>query len=345
VKVSDFDYYLPPELIAQYPAPRREQSRLLVLHRDSEEIEHRLFPAVVEYLEPGDVLVLNETKVFPARLRGRRKDTGGPIEILLLKEKEPLVWEALVRPGRRFRAGVKIIFGNGELEAEVRQQAEGGVRILKFYENSVPSFWEKVFRLGEVPLPPYIRRKVEDLDKERYQTVYARFLGSVAAPTAGLHFSSELLERIQAKGVRLVFLVLHVGLGTFQPVKVDEVEKHKMHSEFWKIESQAASVINEAKRLGKRIIAVGTTVVRALETAAEESGYLKPGEGWTRLFIYPGYRFRIIDGLITNFHLPRSTLLMLVCAFAGREAVLRAYQEAVALKYRFFSYGDAMLII
>jgi len=315
------------------------------LHRDSGEIEHRLFPAVVEYLEPGDVLVLNETKVFPARLRGRRKDTGGKIEILLLEEKEPLVWEALVRPGRRFREGARITFGDGELEAEVGQKTREGARILRFRENNVTDFWEKVFRIGEVPLPPYIKRKVEDLDKERYQTVYARCLGSVAAPTAGLHFSSELLEQIQAKGVRIVFLVLHVGLGTFRPVKVDEVEKHKMHPEFWRVGSQAALVINEARKSGKRIIAVGTTVVRALESAADESGYLKPGEGWTRLFIYPGYRFRIIDGLITNFHLPRSTLLMLVCAFAGKETVLRAYQEAVALRYRFFSYGDAMLII
>ncbi|MDH7578972.1 MAG: tRNA preQ1(34) S-adenosylmethionine ribosyltransferase-isomerase QueA [Bacillota bacterium] len=343
MKVSDFDYHLPPGLIAQYPAPQRESSRLLVLRRETGEIAHTIFSAIPEYFEPGDVLVLNETKVFPARLIGKRAGTGGRFEVVLLEEKEPGIWEALVRPGRRARPGVRLIFGEGELQAEIGDRTEAGGRVLKFSPS--PDFWEKIFQVGEVPLPPYIKRKPEEIDRTRYQTVYARTLGSVAAPTAGLHFTPELLHEIEQKGVHFAFTLLHVGLGTFRPVKVEEVEEHQMHAEYWRLEETAANLINEALRSGKRVIAVGTTVARVLESAAAAGGCVKPGEGWTRLFIYPGYRFRIIDGLITNFHLPRSTLLMLICAFAGRERVLRAYREAVARRYRFFSYGDAMLII
>ncbi|MGB9791217.1 MAG: tRNA preQ1(34) S-adenosylmethionine ribosyltransferase-isomerase QueA [Thermacetogeniaceae bacterium] len=345
MKVEEFDYHLPPELIAQYPPPRRGDSRLLVLDRSTGEIEHRFFPAVKDYLRPGDVLVLNKTKVFPARLYGRRGDTGGRVEVVLLREKEPLVWEALVRPGRRAREGVWILFGNGELKAEVLERTDAGGRILRFATIAGENFWELIFRLGEVPLPPYIKRRAGELDKERYQTVYAQAVGSVAAPTAGLHFTEELLAELQLKGVRIAFVLLHVGLGTFRPVRVENVEEHTMHEEFWQVEADAARLINEARSAGGRIVAVGTTSVRVLESAAAEDGTVTPGEGWTRLFIYPGYRFKAVDCLITNFHLPRSTLLMLVCAFAGRELVLRAYNEAVALKYRFFSYGDAMLIL
>ncbi len=345
MKVDEFDYHLPPELIAQYPLPRREDSRLLVLDRSTGKIEHKFFPAVKEYLRPGDVLVLNKTKVFPARLYGRREDTGGWIEVVLLREKEHLLWEVLVRPGRRAREGARIVFGNGELKAEVLERTESGGRILRFITSSGENFWDKIFQLGEIPLPPYIRRNAEELDKERYQTVYAQAVGSVAAPTAGLHFTKELLSELQQSGVKLAFVLLHVGLGTFRPVRVENVEEHTMHEEFWRVVAEAAQVINGARAEGGRIVAVGTTSVRVLESAAADDGTVLPGEGWTRLFIYPGYRFKVVDCLITNFHLPRSTLLMLVCAFAGRELVLRAYSEAVARKYRFFSYGDAMLIL
>lgn len=305
---------------------------------------HTRFPAVVDHLVPGDVLVLNETKVFPARLYGYSADTCGRLEIMLLQETEPGIWETLVRPGRRAREGVAIHFGNGELKAEIGERTEAGGRLLKFLNCNEHDLWEAIFRLGEVPLPPYIKRPVNASDKERYQTVYAHSLGSAAAPTAGLHFTDDLLCRIEAKGVQLVFVILHVGLGTFRPVRAAEVEKHEMHAEFWKLEEQAAQLINQARCEGRRIIAVGTTSVRVLESAAAADGAVQAGEGRTRLFIYPGYRFRTVDGLITNFHLPRSTLLMLVCAFAGREQVLHAYHEAVAGKYRFFSYGDAMFI-
>lgn len=345
MKVDEFDYHLPPELIAQYPLPQREDSRLLVLDRSTGKIEHRFFPAVKDYLKPGDVLVLNKTKVFPARLYGKREDTGGWIEVVLLREIEHLVWEALVRPGRRARKGVKVLFGNGELKAEVLDRTESGSRIFRFMINGSENFWDMIFRLGEVPLPPYIKRKAGELDKERYQTVYAQALGSVAAPTAGLHFTRELLAELQQNDVKIAFVLLHVGLGTFRPVRVENVEEHTMHEEFWRVEAEAAQIINRARAEGGRIVAVGTTSVRVLESAAAEDGTVLPGEGWTRLFIYPGYRFKAVDCLITNFHLPRSTLLMLVCAFAGRELVLRAYNEAVAQKYRFFSYGDAMLIL
>lgn len=345
MKVDEFDYHLPAELIAQYPPPRREDSRLLVLDRSTGEIEHKFFPAVRDYLRPGDVLVLNKTKVFPARLYGKRVDTGGRIEVVLLREKEPLVWEALVRPGRRAREGLMILFGNGELQAEVMERTDSGGRNLRFVTGCDESFWDLIFRLGEVPLPPYIKRRAGGLDRERYQTVYAEKVGSVAAPTAGLHFTEELLSELQQKGVKVAFVLLHVGLGTFRPVRVENVEEHTMHEEFWRVEAEAARIINKARAEGGRIVAVGTTSVRVLESAAAEDGSVMPGDGWTRLFIYPGYRFKAVDCLITNFHLPRSTLLMLVCAFAGRELVLRAYNEAVARRYRFFSYGDAMLIL
>lgn len=345
MKVDEFDYHLPPELIAQYPAPRREDARLLVLDRSTGGIEHKFFPAVRDYLRPGDVLVLNKTKVFPARLYGRRADTGSRIEVVLLREKEPLVWEALVRPGRRAREGLTFVFGDGELRAEVVERTESGGRILRFSTGSGENFWDLIFRLGEVPLPPYIKRKAGGLDRERYQTVYAQTVGSAAAPTAGLHFTEELLAELQQKGVKIAFVLLHVGLGTFRPVRVENVEEHTMHEEFWRVDAEAARIINKARSQGGRIVAVGTTSVRVLESAAAEDGSVMSGEGWTRLFIYPGYSFKAVDCLITNFHLPRSTLLMLVCAFAGRELVLRAYNEAVARRYRFFSYGDAMLIL
>ncbi len=344
MKVSEFDYYLPPELIAQYPAPRREDARLLILNRSSGEIVHTVFSTVQDYLEAGDVLVLNKTKVFPARLYGKRADTGGRIEVVLLEEKEPGVWEALVRPGRRARQGLVILFGKGELLAEIGERTESGGRILKFFAGDGANFWDLIFKLGQVPLPPYIKREAGELDKERYQTVYAETLGSVAAPTAGLHFTNELLLKIKQKGIRIAFVLLHVGLGTFRPVRVEEVEKHTMHAEFWKLEDETTRLINETRRRGGRIIAVGTTSVRVLESASTDEGLVRSGEGWTRLFIYPGYRFRAVDGLITNFHLPRSTLLMLVCAFGGKDLVLHAYKEAVERRYRFFSYGDAMFI-
>jgi S-adenosylmethionine:tRNA ribosyltransferase-isomerase len=345
VQVSSFDYHLPPELIAQYPAPERQAARLLVLQRASGGIAHRQFSDLPEYLMPGDLLVLNETRVFPARLYGRRADTGGKLEVVLLHERQPGVWEALVQPGRRALPGVSILFGEGSLQAEVVDRTAAGGRLLRFTPGDHASFWEQVHALGETPLPPYIKRRVEQADAERYQTVYARVTGSVAAPTAGLHFTQSLLDWIREQGVQTAFVLLHVGLGTFRPVRVEDVEAHPMHEEFYRIGEAGAALINETRRRGGRIVAVGTTTARLLESAAGEDGGVLAGEGWTRLFIYPGYRFKIIDALVTNFHLPRSTLLMLVSAFAGQDLVLHAYQEAVASRYRFFSYGDAMLII
>ncbi len=344
MKVSSFDYHLPPELIAQYPAPVRQDARLLVLRRASGEISHRQFPDLLEYLQPGDLLVLNETRVFPARLFGRRADTGGKLEVVLLHERQPGAWEALVQPGRRVLPGVSILFGDGSLQADVVERTAAGGRLLRFTPGDPRLFWSQVYTLGETPLPPYIRRRPEQADRERYQTVYARVTGSVAAPTAGLHFTDSLLDRVREQGVRTAFVLLHVGLGTFRPVRVEDVEAHPMHEEFYRLGEAEAALINETRRRGGRIVAVGTTTVRVLESAAAD-GSVAAGEGWTRLFIYPGYRFQIVDGLVTNFHLPRSTLLMLVSAFAGQDRVLRAYREAVARMYRFFSYGDAMLII
>lgn len=346
MRVSDFDYYLPEELIAQYPAAHREDSRLLVLDRmGSGEITHTRFSRIVDLLVPGDLLVLNDTRVFPARLLGTREGTGGMVEILLLEERSPGTWDALVRPGRRARKGETILFGDGSLRCVIEDSTPEGGRVVRFIGITEKEFWKEVIRIGKVPLPPYIKRDEEEIDRERYQTVYARTLGSVAAPTAGLHFTEEILWKLKDKGVQVAFVLLHVGLGTFRPVRVADVERHQMHAEYWKIEPTAADLINRARQEGRRVIAVGTTTVRVLESTAQDDGRILPGEGWTRLFIYPGFTFRVIDGLITNFHLPRSTLLMLVCAFAGRERVLHAYREAVERQYRFFSYGDAMLVI
>lgn len=341
MQVSDFDFYLPEELIAQQPLEPRDHSRLLVLKRQDEGLEHRHFYNLPEYLQSGDVLVVNETRVIPARLFGEKKGTGARVEVVLLHRLDRDRWEVLLKPGKRVRPGSWLTFGQGLLEAEVEGITPAGGRILRFVYQGV---WEQLLdQLGEMPLPPYIRDKLTD--RERYQTVYAREEGSAAAPTAGLHFTPRLLQELQDKGVELVKVLLHVGLGTFRPVKVDKLEEHQMHAEFYRLTEEAADRINRAKTEGRRVIAVGTTSTRVLETAAVALGQVRPGEGWTDIFIYPGYRFQIIDGLITNFHLPKSTLVMLVSALAGRERILAAYAEAVREKYRFFSFGDAMLII
>ncbi|HHV98529.1 MAG TPA: tRNA preQ1(34) S-adenosylmethionine ribosyltransferase-isomerase QueA [Clostridiaceae bacterium] len=340
MKVSDFDYYLPTELIAQEPIEPRNMSRLLVLDRTSGSIEHKIFKDIVNYLEEGDCLVLNDTRVIPARLLGVREDTGGKIEFVLLKKIDKDTWEVILKPGRRAKKGTRFVFGNGELKAEIIDIVEEGNRIVRFEYEGI--FDEVLDRVGIIPLPPYINKKLDD--KERYQTVYSRHKGSAAAPTAGLHFTGELLEQIKAKGVNLVYVTLHVGLGTFRPVKTEEVTEHTMHSEFYSISEEACEIINRTKAASKRVIAVGTTSCRVLETVSDENGMAKPGKGWTDIFIYPGYRFKTVDALITNFHLPQSTLIMLVSAFAGREMILNAYNTAVKEKYRFFSFGDAMFI-
>ena len=341
MKTSDFYYDLPQELIAQEPLKDRSSSRLLVLHRDSGEIEHKIFKDITGYLKKGDCLVINDTKVMPARLIGARKNTGARVEILLLVRKDLDTWEVLTYPGKKAKPGDIITFGDGRLEAEILEVIEGGNRIVKFNYDGV--FETILDELGEMPLPPYITHKLED--KNRYQTVYAVHEGSAAAPTAGLHFTKELLEEIKNMGVEIAHVTLHVGLGTFRPVKVDEITDHHMHSEFYQVDEEAAEKINRAKDSGHRVICVGTTSCRTIESAADETGHLKPTSGWTEIFIYPGYKFKILDGLITNFHLPESTLIMLVSALAGREHVLAAYEEAVQERYRFFSFGDAMLII
>lgn len=338
--VKDFYYDLPKELIAQDPLVDRTASRLMVLNRENGAIEHRHFSDIKEYLRPGDCLVLNNTKVIPARLYGVKEDTQAKIEILLLKRVEKDVWETLVKPGKKAKIGTKISFGDGILTGEVIDVVEEGNRLIQFSYEGI--FEEVLDQLGEMPLPPYITHKLQD--KNRYQTVYAKFDGSAAAPTAGLHFTNELLNDIKQMGVDIAEVTLHVGLGTFRPVKVDDVQKHHMHSEFYCIESDAAEKINHAKENGHRIISVGTTSTRTLESAADENGHLVPKSGWTDIFIYPGYQFKVIDGLITNFHLPESTLVMLVSALAGRENILHAYQVAVEEQYRFFSFGDAMFI-
>jgi S-adenosylmethionine:tRNA ribosyltransferase-isomerase len=344
VDINDFDYKLPPELIAQYPPPHREDSRLLVLDRAGGAIEHRCFPDVLDYLQSGDLLVMNQTKVFPARLLGRRQDTGGSLEVMLLEEKSAGIWEALVKPGRRARSGQVVIFGEGELRATIGEHTPEGGRVVYFDQEQRQHFWDLIFKLGQVPLPPYIKRAATEEDKVRYQTVYAQSLGSVAAPTAGLHFTRQLLDAAEQKGVQLAYVLLHVGLGTFRPVRVADIEKHQMHSEYWKVSPVTAKAVNDTRSRGGKLVAVGTTTVRTLESAVQDDGRLEPGEGWTRLFIYPGYHFRVVDFLITNFHLPKSTLLMLISALAGRELIRKAYREAVEQRYRFFSYGDAMLI-
>lgn len=341
MKTSDFYYDLPKELIAQDPLEDRSASRLLVLHRKSGRMEHRVFTDIVEYLRPGDCLVRNNTRVIPARLFGTREDTGAVIELLLLKRREKDLWETLVKPGKKARTGAKICFGDGVLRGEIVDVLEDGNRLIRFGYEGI--FEEILDELGQMPLPPYITHKLQD--KNRYQTVYARYEGSAAAPTAGLHFTEELFETLQEKGIVVANVTLHVGLGTFRPVKVEDVSEHHMHSEFYHVEPAEAEKINKAKMAGGRIVCVGTTSCRTIESASDEMGVLQPGEGDTDIFIYPGYRFKMMDVLLTNFHLPESTLLMLVSALAGKEQVMAAYEEAVRERYRFFSFGDAMLIL
>ena len=338
--VKDFDYYLPEELIAQDPLEDRSSSRLMVLDKKTGELQHKIFKDILDYLKPGDCLVLNNTKVIPARLFGVKEGTLAKIEILLLKRRENDIWETLVKPGKKAKPGTKIIFGEGLLVGEVLDVVEEGNRLIQFTYDGI--FEEILDQLGQMPLPPYITHTLQD--KNRYQTVYAKYDGSAAAPTAGLHFTKELLEKVKEKGVDIAEVTLHVGLGTFRPVKVENVLEHHMHSEFYMVSAEAAEKINATKDRGGRVIAVGTTSTRTLESAADENGRLRECSGWTEIFTYPGYTFKVIDCLITNFHLPQSTLVMLVSALAGRENVLSAYEEAVNEKYRFFSFGDAMFI-
>lgn len=340
MKRQDFYYELPEELIAQDPLEDRSSSRLLVLDKETGAFSHHVFKEITEYLHEGDCLVINDTKVIPARLIGSKVETNAKIEVLLLKRKENNVWETLVKPGKKAKVGAKISFGDGLLMGEVIDVVEEGNRLIKFDFDGI--FEEILDQLGQMPLPPYITHQLED--KNRYQTVYATHTGSAAAPTAGLHFTPELLEEIKAKGVDIARVTLHVGLGTFRPVKVDEITEHHMHSEFFMIDEEAAEKINRAKETGHRVICVGTTSCRTVESAADENGHLEAKSGWTQIFIYPGYKFKVLDCLITNFHLPESTLIMLVSALAGREHVLVAYEEAVKERYRFFSFGDAMFI-
>lgn len=340
MELKDFTYDLPKELIAQDPLEDRSSSRLLVLDKETGTLEHKVFSDIIDYLEEGDCLVLNDTKVIPARLMGSRSGTGGAIEVLLLKRKADDVWECLVKPGKKARTGAVIDFGDGLLQGEITEVIDDGNRHIKFHYEGI--FEEILDKLGQMPLPPYITHRLED--QNRYQTVYAKNEGSAAAPTAGLHFTKELLQKIQDKGVMIANVTLHVGLGTFRPVKVDNILEHHMHSEYYCIEQEAADLINKAKKNGKRVISVGTTSCRTLESAASQDGEIQDSSGDTDIFIYPGYEFRAIDCLITNFHLPESTLLMLVSALAGKENILNAYKEAVDKKYRFFSFGDAMFI-
>lgn len=338
--LKDFNYDLPEELIAQDPLEDRSSSRLMVLHKDTGRIEHKIFRDIIDYLNPGDCLVINDTKVIPARLMGIKEDTGAAIEVLLLKRNADDVWECLVKPGKKARTGARIVFGEGLLVGEIVDVIEDGNRMIKFHYEGI--FEEILDKLGQMPLPPYITHKLQD--KNRYQTVYARNEGSAAAPTAGLHFTKELLEKIKEKGVNVVSITLHVGLGTFRPVKVDKIEEHHMHTETFNISKEAADTINRARAAGGRVIAVGTTSCRTLESAAADDGTIPAGSGDTDIFIYPGYKFKAIDCLITNFHLPESTLIMLVSALAGRDNIMNAYETAVKERYRFFSFGDAMFI-
>lgn len=340
MKTSDFYYDLPQELIAQTPLERRDTSRLMVLDPATQRIEHRHFYDLIDYLNPGDCLVMNDSRVLPARLLGKRMPTGGAVEVLLLTDRGNKTWECLVKPGRKLHEGAQISFGDGALTAEVTQVLESGNRLVQFHYDGI--FLEILERLGKMPLPPYIKEELDD--GERYQTVYSRVSGSAAAPTAGLHFTKELLERIEQKGVHLAYITLHVGLGTFRPVKVEDVTAHHMHSEFCMISAETAALLNETRRAGKRIVCVGTTSCRTLESLADENGGFAERSAWTDIFIYPGYRFRAMDALVTNFHLPESTLIMLVSAFAGYDFTMRAYREAVQERYRFFSFGDAMLL-
>ena len=339
MKVTDFDYELPEELIAQTPIEKRDESRLMVLDRKEQTIEHKHFKDIIDYLEPGDVLVRNNTKVIPARLYGK-KETGAKVEFLLLNNMEKDIWECIVRPRNKLHIGAKVIFGDGLLKAEVLDTMPGGTRKVEFHYEGI--FNEILDKIGLMPLPPYIHERLKEND--RYQTVYAKYDGSAAAPTAGLHFTPELLKKIEEKGIDIANVTLHVGIGTFRPVKEDTVEAHQMHSEHFYIKEEDCEKINKAKKSGHRVIAIGTTSCRVLETIADDNGYVKPTEGDTQIFIYPGYKFRCLDALITNFHLPQSTLVMLVSALAGKDYIMKAYKEAVEQKYRFFSFGDAMLI-
>lgn len=340
MKTSDFYYDLPHELIAQTPLLDRSSSRLLCVNKATGELKHGTFTDILGYINPGDCLVVNNTRVIPARLYGVKEGTGGKIEFLLLTRKEDDVWEVILKPGKKAKPGARFVFGDGLLTAEILDTVNDGNRLVKFYYEGL---WENVLdRLGEMPLPPYITEHLED--KERYQTVYSKHEGSAAAPTAGLHFTPELLKALEDKGVKIAYVTLHVGLGTFRPVKVDDVENHKMHSEFYIINKETADIINNTKKSGGRIISVGTTSTRVLETVADDNGFVREATGWTDIFIYPPYRFKCPDALITNFHLPESTLLMLVSAFSSKEIMMNAYEEAVKEKYRFFSFGDAMFI-
>lgn len=340
MNTKDFYYDLPPELIAQTPLEERSASKLMVLNRKNNSIDHKSFSDVLDYIEKGDLLVLNNTRVIPARLYGVKEETGGKIEFLLLKRIKDNDWEVILKPGRRARKGAKFVFGEGLLKAEIIEEKPDGGRIVRF---SYDGIWEEILdKLGEMPLPPYIKEKLAD--KERYQTVYSKVTGSAAAPTAGLHFTEELLKKVEEKGAKIAFVTLHVGLGTFRPVSVENVENHIMHSEYYELSEEVANLINETKKRGNKVIAVGTTSVRTLETCGKEDKTIEPRSGETKIFIYPGYKFKVVDAIITNFHLPESTLLMLVSAFYDKEEILRAYKEAVDNKYRFFSFGDAMFI-
>ncbi|STA99322.1 tRNA preQ1(34) S-adenosylmethionine ribosyltransferase-isomerase QueA [Clostridium baratii] len=340
MKVSDFDFYLPEELIAQHPLEKRDTSRLMVLDKKTGEIEHKIFKDIIDYLNEGDTLVLNNTRVMPARLIGEKENTGGKIEFLLLKRLEGDKWECLAKPGKTAKPGRRFTFGDGKLKCEVLEVLETGNRVIEFEYDGI--FEEVLDSLGEMPLPPYIHERLED--SERYQTVYSKEKGSAAAPTAGLHFTEELLEQIKAKGVNIAYVTLHVGLGTFRPVKAETIDEHVMHSEFYQVSEETARIVNETKDRGGKIISVGTTSTRTLETIGDENGRIKECSGWTNIFIYPGYKFKVVDRLITNFHLPESTLIMLVSTLAGKDNVLNAYNEAVKERYRFFSFGDAMFI-
>ena len=341
MKVSDFNYDLPQELIAQVPIKNRDESRLMVLNREKQTIEHKIFKDIIDYLEPGDCLVRNNTKVIPARLYGIKEETNANVEFLLLNRIDGDIWEVMVRPGKKLKVGAKVTFGDGILKAEILEQLDNGNRKVKFEYSGI--FNEILDQIGLMPLPPYIHEKLKE--KDRYQTVYAKYEGSAAAPTAGLHFTEELLEKLKEKGVEIANVTLHVGIGTFRPVKVENVEEHDMHSEHFYIKVEDAEKINKAKKEGHRVIAVGTTSCRVLESIADENGMVHETEGDTQIFIYPGYKFKCLDALITNFHLPESTLIMLVSALAGRDYIMKAYNEAVKEKYRFFSFGDAMFIM
>lgn len=342
MKLEEFDFYLPEELIAQTPLLKRDTSKLLTINRKENKYEHKVFSDIIDYFNPGDTLVLNNTRVMPARLYGQKKDTGAAIEVLLLKNKEHNMWECLVKPAKRIKVGSIVSFGDGIMEAECVKVLDDGFRYFEFKYEGI--FQERLDELGTMPLPPYIKERLTD--KERYQTVYSKEVGSSAAPTAGLHFTNELLDKIKQKGVNIVYLTLHVGLGTFRPVSVENIEDHDMHSEYYTLDEETANVINETKKNGGRVFSVGTTSTRTLETIARDNdGEIVPASGWTNIFIYPGFEFKCVDGLITNFHLPKSSLIMLVSAFYNREKVLELYKIAVENKYRFFSFGDAMIII